>query len=204
MTDPTPADVAPEAAPPPQPIEPHDLNVALIKAIGLDDDKIGGFRLEVCGGTFPMLQVWFVPPSDGETLTDDWVAPLHSAAADATYVMLPGGNAEAPPVQLRPGLPGFPPDDLAGALDAMADILNGASCTPDLREVLTNAARRYATDARRLGRTDIPMIAAADVARMLRGTYSADNLNVIEGLHAAGLDAGLARSVEVATREVGT
>lgn len=203
MSDQPPADAAPEP-PPAQPIEPNDLNIALVKALGLDDDRIGGFRLDVTGGAFPVLQVWFTPPDDGEGLTDQWVGPMADATAGAQYVMLPGGDAEAPQVQLRAGMSGFPPDQLAATLDAMADILNGAGCTPELREALTAQAHAFAADIRRLARVDLPMVNATDVARMLRGSYNANNLQVLESLHGAGLAADVARSVEVATREAGS
>lgn len=138
MSDPT----EPAAPPPPgQPIEPHDLNVAIIRALGLDDDKIGGFRLEVSGGTFPTLQVWWLPPSDGRSLLDGWVDPLRQAAADAQYIMLPGGDAEAPAVRLRPIIEGNPAAEMYQLLHAVVDILNGASCDPKLREALTDKAR---------------------------------------------------------------
>jgi hypothetical protein len=125
----------------PDPIEPHDLNVALIRALGLDDDKVAGFRLEVTAGSFPVLQVWWLPPIDQGALTDAWVSPLRQAAADASYIMLPGGDAEAPPVRLRPIIEGNVAAELYQLLHAVVDILNGASCTPELRDQLTAQAR---------------------------------------------------------------
>lgn len=130
------------------------LNKALCAAIGQDADEIVGYELTVQGGMFPELRVFVPPPltDDGHPV-DRWSVALGRALRSATFIVLPGGDSEAPPVQ-RPGsvlphgtdLPAVlhPEEAAATVLAMMADVLNGAGCDPDTRDMLSRSARELA------------------------------------------------------------
>lgn len=127
----------------PNPIDPSALNTALVHAVGLDPEKVVGFRLTVEGGTLPHLEVWMAPPGTDGALDDRWVEPITAAAADVTMVVLPGGDKEAPLAKPRHAAQS-PDAELANTLEMLADVINGAGCTPAMRNQLTLAARRHA------------------------------------------------------------
>jgi hypothetical protein len=139
----------------PQPVTPDRLNVLLCEAMGVDPNTSVGFRLTVMGGSLPNLEVYASAPDDGRTLLDSWARPLAQARATAQYVLLPGSDPDAPPVQHpAPAAPPFLMSDpgvaeaetLRVTLLKMADVLNGAGCDMATRDQLTSAARELAQE----------------------------------------------------------
>lgn len=127
-----------------------ELNGQLCVAVGLDPERVEGFRLTVTGGSLPVLEAWHARPTDERgDLTDGWVLPLARRFADTTQAILPGSAATVPPAR-DPGDivgPGWVVDsehlvDAAAArvLPMLAEAVNGAPLDLDTRDRVTSTA----------------------------------------------------------------
>jgi hypothetical protein len=132
-----------------------ELTGGLCEAVGLDPMKVGGFRLTVQGGAFPMLEAYHLPPIGREGLVDRWAKPLAERLADTSTAILPG-KGDIPPAQprhdpLEGGLFAVPAELQPAAwlvryLPMILDGLNGAPMDADTRDQLTAQGHHLVAD----------------------------------------------------------
>jgi hypothetical protein len=63
------------------------LNTHLCDAVGLDVQKVAGFRLTILGEEHPALEAFMLPPSVANTWSDEWALALEWRARDVFRVV---------------------------------------------------------------------------------------------------------------------
>lgn len=71
----------------------NDLNVRLCEAFNVDPNENAGFRLTVLGVEVPALEVFKLPPMDGNGLADDQVKAVESISE--RFVILDASDPRA-------------------------------------------------------------------------------------------------------------
>jgi hypothetical protein len=75
------------------PVTRDELNTRLCEAFGVDPEENAGFRLTVLGGQVPALEVFQLPPLQGDALDDGQVAAVESIVH--RFLVVPGDAPEA-------------------------------------------------------------------------------------------------------------